>query len=216
MGDAGGAVLVAAGVAAVGVALRVADEHGDIRVIDVLVHDDVVALIGVAEVDEVVVVLAVVAGDLAGVVELTKQLVAEDGLHLLHGRTRMQAVGEEQQHVLLFDARAVELVEARADGDLAVAGRLVAALDDVRDDDDDGAALVRQLGEGLHADGMADGIERRLVQAVPVLRQALGIGHGLARDEDVGIVRQVGAHEAVAVFKIKFHGVLLMLRSLYQ
>src|SRR5699024_2735702 len=64
--DAGGAMLVAAGVAAVGVALGVADEDGDVGVIDVLVHDDVVAGGGVADVHQVVIVLAVVAGDLVG------------------------------------------------------------------------------------------------------------------------------------------------------
>src|SRR5699024_1087468 len=62
VGDAGGAVLVAAGVAAVGVALGVADEDGHVGVIDVLVHNHVVALGGVAQIYQVVVVLAVVAG----------------------------------------------------------------------------------------------------------------------------------------------------------
>ena len=136
VGDAGGAVLVAAGVAAVGVALGMADEDGDVRIVDVLVHDargrrDQV----IAQIDQVLVVLAVVAGDLAGVVELVEQLVAEDGLHLRHGGARVQAVGEQQQDVLLLHAGGVQLVEAGADGDLAVAGGLVAALDDVRDDE---------------------------------------------------------------------------------
>ena len=214
--DARRAVLVAAGVAAVGVALRVADEHGDVRVIDVFVHDDVVALVSVADVHQVLVVLAVVAGDLAGVVELAEQLLAQNRLHLLHGRARMQAVGKKQQHVLLLNARAVQLVKARPDGDLAVARRLVAALDDVRDDDDDRAPLVRQLTKRLHADRMADALEGRRVEAVPVLRQAFGIGHRLAGDKDVGAVRQVGTHQAIAVFKIKLHNVLLLLRSLCQ
>ena len=83
-GDAGGG-LIAAGVAAVGVALGVPDEHRHVRVVDVLVHDHVVALGGVAKVYQVVVVLAVVAGDLAGGVELAEQLGAQDGLHLGHG-----------------------------------------------------------------------------------------------------------------------------------
>ena len=76
VGDAGGTVLVAARVAAVGVALRVADEDGDVGVVDVLVHDHVVALRGEAEVDEVVVVLGVVARDLAGALELVVEVVA--------------------------------------------------------------------------------------------------------------------------------------------
>ena len=205
VGNARGAVLVAAGVAAVGVALRMADEDRDVRIVDVLVHNDVVAVLGIAQIDEVLVILAVVAGDLAGIIEFAKQLVAEDGLHLRHAGARMQTVGEQQQDVLLLHADGIQLVDAGTDGDLAVAGRLIAALDDIRDDDDDGAALVRQLAQRLHANRVADALERLAIQGIPILRQALGVGHGLARHKDIGVVRQIGAHQALPIFKIQLH-----------
>ena len=205
MGNARGAVLIAAGVTAVGIALRMADENRHVRVIDVFIHDDVVAVIRVAEIDKVVVIFAVVAGDLAGIIELVKQFVAQNGLHLRHARARVQTVGEQQQNILLFHARRIQLVDARADRDLAVAGRLVAALDDIRDDNDDGAALMRQLGKRLHTNRVANALERFRIERIPVLRQAFGVGHGLARHKDIGVVRQIGAHQALPIFKIKLH-----------
>ena len=207
MGDAGGAVLVAARVAAVGVALGVADENRDVGVIDVLVHDHVVALRREAQVDEVVVVLGVVARDLAGALELVVEVVAQDELGLGGGGAGMQAVGEEQEHVVVGDAVGEELVEAGADGHLAVGGGLRAALHDVGDDDDGLGAGVREVGERLHADGVADALERGVVEAVPVLGQALGILDGLAGDEDVSGVGKLGAHGARAPLKVKMHEV---------
>ena len=162
-------------------------------------------MIRVAEIDKVVVILAVVAGDLAGIIELVKQFVAQNGLHLRHARARVQTVGEQQQDVLLLHADGIQLVDAGADGDLAVAGRLIAALDDIRDDDDDGAALVRQLAQRLHANRVTDALERLAIQGIPILRQALGVGHGLARHKDIGVVRQIGAHQALPIFKIELH-----------
>ena len=182
-----------------------ADENRHVRVIDVFIHDDVVTVIRVAEIDKVVVIFAVVAGDLAGIIELVKQFVAQNGLHLRHAGARVQTVGEQQQNILLFHARRVQLVDARADRDLAVAGRLVAALDDIRDDNDDGAALMRQLGKRLHTNRVANALERFRIERIPVLRQAFGVGHSLARHEDIGVVRQIGAHQALPIFKIKLH-----------
>ena len=211
VGDAGGAVLVAARVAAVGVALGVADEDRDVGVIDVLVHDHVVALRREAQVDEVVVVLGVVARDLAGALELVVEVVAQDELGLGGGGAGVQAVGEEQQHVVVGDAAREELVEARADGDLAVRGGLRAALHDVGDDDDDLGAGVREVGERFHADGVADALDRGVVEAVPVLRQALRVLDGLSGDEDVGGVGKLGAHGARAPLKVKMHEVSFLL-----
>ena len=205
MRNAGRAVLIAAGVTAVGVALRMTDEDGNVGVIDILVHNDVVAVAGIAQIDEMLVILAVVAGDLTGIIELIKQFIAEDGLHLRHAGARVQTVGEQQQDILLLHAGGIQLVDAGADGDLAVAGRLVAALDDVRDDDDDGASLVRHLGQRLHADRVADALDRFRVERVPILRQALGIRHGFAGNKDIGVIRQVRAHRALPVFKIQLH-----------
>ena len=59
VGDAGGAVLVAPGVAPVGVALGVADEDGDVAVEDVLVHQHRVPPVRDAQVHHVRAVLAV-------------------------------------------------------------------------------------------------------------------------------------------------------------
>ena len=158
MADAGGAVLVAARVAAVGVALGVANEDGHVGVVDVLVHDYVVASLGIADVHQVVVVLRVVAGDLTVLVEFLKQFRAQDGLHLRHRGAGMQAIGEQQQHVLFLHAHAVQLIQAGTDGYLAVTGGLVAALDNVRDDERHLAALVGQLCQRGHADGVADAV----------------------------------------------------------
>ena len=205
VGDAGGAVLVAAGVAAVGVALGVPDEHRHVRVVDVLVHDHVVPLGGVAQVHQVVIVLAVVAGDLAGGVELAEQLGAQDGLHLGHSSTGVQAVGEQQQHVLLLHPGGVQLVQAGTDGHLPVAGRLVAPLDDVRNDDDHRLARPGQLLQRGHADGVADGRQGGGVQAVPVLGQTGGIRYRLPGDEDVRAVGQLRAQQALPILKFQFH-----------
>ena len=210
VGDAGGAVLVAAGVAAVGVALGVADEDGDVAVEDVFVHQHRVAPLGGAQVHHVVIVLAVVAGDLARPVELVEQLLAQDLLHLRHGGPGVQAVGEQQQDVLLVHAGLVQLIQAGPDGHPAVGGGLGAALDDVGDDEHHALARAGQLPQGLHAQGVADGLQGGGVQVVPVLGQAGGIGHGLAGDKDLGAVGQLGAHQAVAIFKLKLHRLSLL------
>ena len=62
-----------------------------------------------------------------------------------------------------------------------------------------------QLLQGLYSDGVADGLQGGVVQAVPVLGQARGIRHGLAGDKDIGAVGQLSAHQALAVLKIQFH-----------
>ena len=64
-------------------------------------------------------------------------------------------------------------------------------LDDVRDNEDHSLAGSGQLLQGLHADGVADGLQGGVVQAVPVLGQAGGIGYRLAGDENVGAVGQL-------------------------
>ena len=211
VGDAGGAVLVAAGVAAVGVALRVTDEDGDVTFKDVFVHQHRRVVPGrAAEVDHVLRILGVVAGDLAGIIKFAEQLVAQDLFHLRHGGAGVQAVGDEQQDVLFLNTSGVQLIEARADGDLAVRRCLTAALDDVRDDEHDRLSRRGQLAQRRHPVGVADGVQRCGVQAVPVLRQAGGIRHGLAGDKHVGRVRQLRRHQTRAIFKFQFHGLLLI------
>ena len=137
--------------------------------------------------------------------EIVEQLVAQDLLHFRHGGAGVQAVGDQQQNVLLLHAHTVQLLQAGGDGNLPVAGGLAAALDDVGDDDDHLAALVGQLRQGGHADGVADALQGLGIQGVPVLGQALGVGNGNAGDKHIGVVGQVGGHYAFAVLKIKLH-----------
>ena len=65
-------------------------------------------------------------------------------------------------------------------------------LDDVGNDEDHGFAGGRQLPQSGHSVGVADGLQSGVVQAVPVLRQAFRVGYGLAGDEHIGVVGQVG------------------------
>ena len=208
MGDAGGAVLVAPGVAPVGVALGVADENGDIAVEDIFVHQHRVPPAGGPQVHHMFAVLAVMAGELAGVIELAEQLLPQDLFHLRHGGPGVQSVGDQQQDVLLLHPGGIQLIQAGPDGHLPVGSGLTAALDDIGDDEYHRFAGARQLPEGLHADGVPDALQRGGVQAVPVLGQAGRIRDGLPGDKHVGIVRQLGGHEAVTVFKIQFHFLL--------
>ena len=205
VGDAGSGVLVAAGVAAVGVALGVADQNGNVAVEDVLVHQDGVAALGGAQIHHVLVIFGVMGGDLVGPVELVEQLFAQDLLHFGNGCTGVQAVGEHEQDVFLADTACVQLVQAGPDGDLTVSGGLAAALDDVGNDEDDGLAGSSQLLQSGHAVGIADGLQSGSVQLVPGLGQALGIGNGNTGDKHIGVVGQVCSHQTMAVFKLKLH-----------
>ena len=208
VGDAGGAVLVAAGVAAVGVALHMADEDGQVRLEDGLVHPHRVAPLGEPQVDHVVRVLGVVAGHLVGGPELPEQLLTEDGLVVLGLRAGVQAVGDDELDVLLLHARGIQLFQDEPDAHLAVAGGLLAALDPVGHDEHHLRAGEGQLAQGLHADGMAQALEVGLLQLV--LGDAGRVRHGGAGDEHIGVVGQLGAHQAVAVFKIQFHSRFLL------
>lgn len=128
MGDTRGTVLVAAGVAAIGVALRVADEDGKVGFKYGLVHYDPVAARSAAEINEGVIVLRVVAGYLIRGIELSEKLVAEYLPRLLAARAGVEAVGEEQEDIFFLNAGRVQLLEQHLDGDLAVRGGLDAAL----------------------------------------------------------------------------------------
>ena len=148
------------------------------------------------------------ADDLAGGPELVVQLRPEDGQGVLVGGAGMQAVGDDEQEVLFFHPNAVQVLQDVLDGQLAVAGGLLAALDAVRHDKDHLAALAGQLLDGGHADGVVKAFPVGGLQ--PVLRDIVRVGDGDAGDELVGIVGQVGAHGAGAVFKLKMlHGGLL-------
>ena len=202
MADAGRTVLVAARIAAIRIALRMPDEDRNIRVKHVFVHDHMVARLGISKVYQVIVVFAVMAGDLPERIKLIKQLLAEDRAHLLHRCTRVQSVGKQQEHILLLHADAVKLVEAGADRHLAVRGRLVAALYDIRNDDDNLIARLRNFRKRWHPDRIADTLHSRLIKAVPVLRKTRRIGNRFAGYKNICGIRQFGAHHAIAILKL--------------
>ena len=56
--NAGSAMLVPAGIAAVRIALRVPDENGDVRVVHIFVQDHMVAVRRKAQIDQMLVILA--------------------------------------------------------------------------------------------------------------------------------------------------------------
>ena len=200
VGDAGGAVLVAARVAAIGVALRVADEDGDVGVVDVPVHDHVVALRGEAEVDEVVVVLRVVARNLPRPLELVVEVLAQDELCISAVEVRgCRPLEKSSSTSFVLHAGGVELVQAGADGHLAVrwwaalppftmSGMTMTTL----------AAGVRQLGE-RRACRWGCGCSRawRCTGCPSPAAGTRGSVDGLPGDEDVGAVGQLGAEHAV-------------------
>ena len=94
-------------------------------------------------------------------------------------------------------------------------GGLAAALHNIGDDDNRSLTGSRQLPQRRHPHGMPQGIQSSRVQAVPVLRQAFRVGNGFAGDEHIRIVRQIRGHQAVAVFKIQFHVLLLISPNRY-
>ena len=205
-------MLVAAGVAAVGVALGVADENGNVAVKDILVHENGVTPLGGAQIHHVLIVFTVVGGDLVGPVELVEHLLAQNLLHLSLGGTGVQTVGEQQQDVFLADTAGIQLVETCTDGNLPVGSGLAAALDDVRNDEDNGLAGGSQFLQCRHTHGVADALQCLIIQGIPVLGQALGIGDGGAGDKYVGVVRQLSAHQALAILKIQFHSPISLLQ----
>lgn len=145
VGDTGGAVLIAAGVAAVGVALDMADENGDIAVKDVLVHQHRVAPLGSTQVYHMRRVFGVVGRDLVRPVELVEELLSQNLPHFALGGTGVQAIGEQQQDILLLHAAGVQLLQAGGDGDLPMGGGLAAALHNIGDDDNRSLTGSRQL-----------------------------------------------------------------------
>ena len=205
VGDAGGAVLIAAGVAAVGVALGVADEDGDVCLEDVLVHQHGVTPVGGAQIHHVFIVFGIVRGDLIGPVELIEQLLAQDFLVLLHGGAGVQAVGDQQQDVLLLHTAFVQNIQTGPNGDLAVGSGLQAALHNVGDNEDDllTLAVLCQFPQGGHTNRVLNGLPGGLVERIPVLGQAKGILDGLTGDKHVGIVRQLRCHHTVTILKFK-------------
>ncbi len=161
MGDAGGAVLVAAGIAAVWVALGVPDHHGDIRLVDVAVHDDGIPLRGCAQIHQLRFILAVVVDDLSAGSELAIERIAQYGPDLRIGIFGVQPVGADQQHILLLYPCAIELLQHQRYADLAMRRGMLAALDPVREHDCALCARESQFRERRHADWVAQAVARR-------------------------------------------------------
>ena len=125
----------------------------------------------------------------------------------------MKPVGEQKKNVLLLHAAGVKLIQAGADGHAAMRGRLAAALDDVGDDEDGRLAGRGKFAQRGHTHGMTERLHRGVIEAVPVLRQALGVGDRHAGNKNVGVlVGKLGGHEALSVFKFQFHAA----RSLFH
>ena len=117
----------------------------------------------------------------------------------------MESVREQKQDVLLLHALGIELVQTCSDGDFPVACGLASALYDIGDDEHDLALRLGQIAQRGHSDGVADGLEGCIVEAVPVLRKAGWILYGFSGDEDIGVVGQIGCHLSFAILKLKFH-----------
>ena len=84
-------------------------------------------------------------------------------------------------------------------------GGLDAALDDIRDDEDDFLAWRCQSLQRRQADGGTEAVQSSLVEAAPVLGQTGRIGDGFPGNKYIGIIRQLGAHQAVPVLKFQLH-----------
>ena len=72
-----------------------ADHNGYIGVIDILVHDHMVAAICVSQVYKVFIVLAVMACQKAVRIELVEEVVTKNLLHLLLSCTWMETIGDD-------------------------------------------------------------------------------------------------------------------------
>src|SRR5574344_2474039 len=182
-----------------------ADHNSYIGVIDILVHDHMVAAICVSQVYKVFIVLAVMACQKTVWIELVEEVVTKNLLHLLLSCTWMETIGDDEENILLLNPYTVELVEDTAHGNLSVACRLATTLDDVRDDDGHLASLVCQFCNGRHTDRISDGIHGSFVEGIPILRKWVRILYCLTWNEYVRIIRELGSHCAFTILKIQFH-----------
>ena len=202
--DSGRAVLITTAVAAIGVALHMADQNGKIRVKYGLVHEHGIPALCGPEVDHVVGILGVMACDLTRMPERLKELRSEDGLGILLRAPGMEAIGDDKPDVLLLHAGFIKILQDVPAGELSVAGLLLAPLDAVRNDKNNPAALVNQLLYRRHSN--------RVIQALPVsrfqflLRDAGRIRHRHTGNKNICPVRKLCSHRSCAVLKLKmFH-----------
>ena len=214
-----GAVLIAAAVSAIWVSGSVADHDGNVRVVDILIHDHMVTAVCVSKVHKVLIVFTVVAGQKAIGIELVEKILAKNLLHLSFCSPWMEAVGDYEENILLLYTNAVKLVKDTAHGHLSVASWLATTLHDVRDDDGDLASLVGKLSDCRHSDRVSDRLHGCRIQGIPVLWKWLGILDCLSRNKDVGVVWQYCRHGSFAVLEIQLHFVpprYVLMMSMYS
>ena len=105
--DAAETVLISTAVSAVWVTRCVTDHDGYIGVIDILVHDHVVAALCISKVHQVLIVFTVVACEETVWIELVEELLSKNLLHLLLRCTWMESVGDDEEDVLLLYSYAI-------------------------------------------------------------------------------------------------------------
>ena len=203
MGNPRGTVLIAAGISPIGIPLGMSDENRHIAVIHILVHQYRVSPAGSSQIHQMIIVFTVMVNDLMGVPELVKQLISQYPPDLLLRVLSMKPVGADQQNVLLLYSRIIQFLQNQPDGNLSMGSRLLSPLYPVREDNRDLRALVSQLGKGLHAHGIADGLQCFCLNLI--LRNARGIRNRLPWNKHICRIRQLRCHHSLAVLKCKLH-----------
>ena len=125
-------MLIAAAVAAVGIALNMADHNRHIRVINIFIHNDRIAPAGRSQINQMVIILTVMIFNLSAEPKLIKQLPPQNTQNFFLGVLPMQAVRAKQQDILFFNAGRIKLLQNEFDCYLPVRGRLLPAFDPVR------------------------------------------------------------------------------------
>ena len=72
MGDTGRAVLVASGITAIGIALGVTDQNGNITIEHILIHQNPIAALGTAQIHQMLIIFRIMTCDLMGPIKLVK------------------------------------------------------------------------------------------------------------------------------------------------
>jgi len=198
-------VLVAARVPAIGVSQGVADQHGQIGLVYVTVHQHRVAARRRAQIHQMLVVFAIMVDDLARAPKLGKERLTQHGRDLVRRVLAMQAVGADEEHVLAGYPGSLEFLDDQRDRHPAVRGGMLAPLDHIRKDNRHPVARPGQLSKRLHTDRVA----QRLAGGGHRICQTRGVRDRFTRDEHIGVVRQVRLHHIQAIFQHHLHGQLL-------
>ena len=72
VGDTGRAVLVASGITAIGIALGVTDQNGNITIEHILIHQNPIAALGTAQIHQMLIIFRIMTCDLMGPIKLVK------------------------------------------------------------------------------------------------------------------------------------------------